>query len=95
MSPELAKRLTQAVRNAIEAHHEVHLGVTQWYVDKFVIDCDAEDFWKVAEQALAGEELRNQIAQELLDADDAYPEDDVGMAHDNLLGILRRMAGDG
>ncbi len=52
MSPELAARLTQAIRNAVEAHHDVPGVTTQWYADEFCIDCDADEFWKVTEQAL-------------------------------------------
>ena len=47
---EQAKRLTQAIRDAVTAYDE---SKDQWYVDEFTIDCDAEEFWRITEQALA------------------------------------------
>lgn len=92
-----AVRLVQVIREAVTSHEED--GPAQWYVDEFTVDCDAERFWQIVEQALrkvADEpaEARRSVARELLAADDAYPADDAGMAYDNLLGIMRRMAGD-
>lgn len=48
-APDQAKRLTQAIREAIISHDA---GAAQWYADDLVIDCDAEEFWQVTEQAL-------------------------------------------
>lgn len=42
--------ITQILRATVEAHGPNAAG--QWYVDKFVIDCDADEFWKVIEHAL-------------------------------------------
>lgn len=38
------------IREAIEQHSPDD-GSINWYVDEHVIDCDAEEFWKVAEEA--------------------------------------------
>lgn len=51
MSPGLAARLTKAIMERVEAHEVT--GLRQWYVDDTCIDCDAEEFWNVVEQALA------------------------------------------
>lgn len=40
----------QRIKDAVEAHEAS--GSRQWYVDEFVIDCDAAEFWAVVEQAL-------------------------------------------
>jgi hypothetical protein len=40
------------LRAAVEAHEPSH-GMTQWYVDEYVIDCDAEEFWAVIARTLA------------------------------------------
>lgn len=34
------------------AAHEVDDGYTQWYVNDAVIECDAEEFWRVVAKAL-------------------------------------------
>jgi hypothetical protein len=47
---EEAARLAQVIREAVTAHEED--GAAQWYVDEFTIDCDAERFWQVVEQAI-------------------------------------------
>lgn len=45
-----AARLAQVIREAVTAHEED--GPIQWYVDEFTIDCDAERFWQIVEQAI-------------------------------------------
>jgi hypothetical protein len=44
-------RRLQAIREAVSSYD--HDGPEQWYVDDLVIDCDADTFWRVVEQALA------------------------------------------
>lgn len=39
------------LRAAVEAHRPAN-GMTQWYVDEFCIDCDADEFWAVIAAAL-------------------------------------------
>jgi hypothetical protein len=46
-----AERLVRAIREAVSAHEAP--GSAQWWADDLSIDCDADEFWKVAEQALA------------------------------------------
>jgi hypothetical protein len=46
----VAARLVDAIRTAIYAHEGAP--ATQWYVDEFVIDCNADEFWDVVQQAL-------------------------------------------
>jgi phosphoribosyl-AMP cyclohydrolase len=41
----------QAIREAVSSYD--HDGPEQWYVDHLVIDCDADTFWRIVEQALA------------------------------------------
>lgn len=41
----------EQLRAAVEAHEPSH-GMTQWYVDEYVIDCDAREFWAVIAAAL-------------------------------------------
>ena len=43
------------LRAAVMAH-EPDDDSRQWYVDEFVIDCDAEEFWAVIERALADDQ---------------------------------------
>lgn len=45
-----AARLAHVIREAVTAHEED--GPAQWYVDELTVDCDAERFWQVTEQAL-------------------------------------------
>jgi hypothetical protein len=54
MTPEEAHRLTKVIMKRVDEHHndETLQGGVQWYADEFVIDCDAEEFWKVVEEAL-------------------------------------------
>jgi hypothetical protein len=66
-----AARLVQVIREAVSAHEED--GPAQWYVDEFTIDCDAERFWQVVEQAIRDQELGRTGMGEL-----AIPEDVPG-----------------
>ena len=50
-TPDEGARLAQVIREAVEAHEEDD-GHVQWYVDTYVIDCDADRFWQVVEQAI-------------------------------------------
>ena len=50
MTEKEAKRITRAIRDAVEAHDEA--GPWQWYVDDMCIDCSAKEFWEVVEHAL-------------------------------------------
>jgi hypothetical protein len=43
------------LRAAVTAH-EPEDGYRQWYVDEYVIDCDAEEFWAVIERVLADDQ---------------------------------------
>jgi len=45
----------RVIKDAVEKHIETMVGAAQWYVDEFVIDCDAEEFWKVVGKALGVE----------------------------------------
>lgn len=56
-----AERLTKAIREKIERHD--NSGQNQWYVDEFVIDCYADEFWSVTLQALR-EALKPEVAPE-------------------------------
>jgi len=51
MSPEQARQAVAAIRR-VAGSHEPASGAAQWYVDEHVIDCDAGEFWAMAEQAL-------------------------------------------
>jgi hypothetical protein len=50
MSTEEARQITQAIMAAVRNHEPQ--GLVQWYTDELCIDCDAEEFWDVVEQAL-------------------------------------------
>jgi hypothetical protein len=45
------------LRAAVEAHRPSD-GSLSWYVDEFVIDCDAGEFWAVIARALADDPER-------------------------------------
>jgi hypothetical protein len=47
---EDAERLIRVIREAVSSHNPP--GTIQWYADELDIDCDADEFWRVAEQAL-------------------------------------------
>jgi len=51
MSAADAAELTKTIRDAVRKYETD--GPVQWYVDELCIDCDAETFWRVVEQALA------------------------------------------
>lgn len=51
--------ILQRIKDAIEKHEAP--GWRQWYVDEFVIDCDADEFWQVVGQALAGASTANCV----------------------------------
>jgi hypothetical protein len=57
-SAEEAQAIVAAIRRAVEAHEPG--GGAQWYVDEFVVDVDADEFWRVALSALARTEGRPQ-----------------------------------
>lgn len=48
------QRLAQAIREAVENHEPApdDEGCLQWYVRGNAIDCDADEFWQVVEQAI-------------------------------------------
>lgn len=46
----------ERIKAAITAH-EPENGSVQWYVDDLTIDCDAEEFWRVAGKTLASHDL--------------------------------------
>jgi hypothetical protein len=43
MTPE---QILEEIKEAVNSH-EPDSGFTQWYVDEFSIDCEAEELWKV------------------------------------------------
>jgi hypothetical protein len=46
---DMAQRLVKAIRDAVENYDGSN---DQWYVDKFSVDCDAKELWRVIGQAL-------------------------------------------
>lgn len=55
--------LLERIKTAIAAHQPDD-GHTQWYVDEFCIDCDAEEFWRVVQKALtSGEAALEQVSK--------------------------------
>ncbi len=52
----------QAIKEAVGKHEPIegfrYSGV-QWYVDEFIIDCDADEFWAVVKRVLE-QELQKQ-----------------------------------
>lgn len=42
--------ILQQIKDAAERHEAP--GWRQWYIDEFVIDCDAEEFWEVVRRVL-------------------------------------------
>ena len=47
---ETPQEVLKRIKDAVDAYDDG--GYHQWYVDEFVIDCDAEEFWRVVERAL-------------------------------------------
>ena len=44
--------VTRAIRERVEAHEGT--SAAQWYVDEHSVDCDADEFWAVVDEAVRG-----------------------------------------